>query len=441
MPIERSLLARWLEGERNGALAGALDFTDEEREALGKYWPVLARPSQLPPPGDWSIWLILAGRGFGKTRAGAEWVKAVAQTEPDARIALIGANLGDARRVMVEGQSGLLAVSDPVEPPVWLPSLRRLEWANGAVAMLYSAADPESLRGPEHSHGWCDELAKWDNAGNAAENAWMNYQMGLRLGRRPRTLVTTTPRAVPLLKSLMQAKDIVIARGRTADNADNLAAGFVERMHALYGDTALGRQELGGEYLDEPEGALWTRSLIEARRVETIAPDALMRILVSVDPPASATGDACGIIAAGIDKAGRGFVLADATVEKSSPEGWARAAGRLAEAWQADAIVAEANMGGAMVESVMRAAGIELPIRLVHASRGKTARAEPVAALYEAGRVFHAGLFGALEDQLCGMMAGGDYQGPGRSPDRADALVWAMTELILGRRGNPRIRR
>lgn len=439
MSGERSLLDRWSEIDGEGGLADAFNLSDAEWQALQAHWPVLARPSQLPLPGDWTNWLILAGRGFGKTRAGAEWVKAVAEGNGGARIALIAANLGEARRIMVEGRSGLLSVS-VAAPPLWLPSLRRLEWENGATAMLYSAADPESLRGPEHSHGWCDELAKWEHNNGAAEAAWDNYQMGLRLGDNPRTLITTTPRNMPLLRMLLASEGLALVRGRTQDNEANLSPGFMTRMRALYGSSSLGRQELDGELLDEPEGALWTRALIERQRIKPTHLPELGRIIVAVDPPASATGDACGLVVAGSDGAGRGFILADGTVEKQSPEGWARAASGLAEHWRADALIAEANMGGAMVESVLRAAGIALPVRLVHARRGKVARAEPVAALYEAGRVFHAGLFGALEDQLCGMMTGGDYAGPGRSPDRADALVWAMTELILGRGGAPRIR-
>ena len=439
MPPERSLLSRWIDVDNEGDISNALKLSERERLALLSYWPMLARPSQLPPAGDWANWLILAGRGFGKTRAGAEWVRTVAEADPQARVALIAANLGEARRIMVEGQSGVLAVSG-AEPPLWLPSLRRIEWTNGARAMLYSAADPESLRGPEHSHGWCDELAKWDQSNGAAQSAWDNYQMGLRLGDDPRTLITTTPRNVALLRKLLLSDRLALVKGRTADNIRNLPTGFVQRMQALYGNSALGRQEIDGMLLDEPEGALWTRMLLERQRMPSVANDKLVQIVVAVDPPASATGDACGLIVAGRDDSMRGFILADGSVEKASPETWARAAASLAEHWQADMIVAEANMGGAMVESVLRAAGIDLRVRLVHASRGKTVRAEPVAALYEAGRVFHAGMFGPLEDQLCGLMAGGGYQGPGRSPDRADALVWAVTELLLGRRGSPRIR-
>ncbi len=437
-PKSTSLYERWIAIDSDRKLAASLALNAAEEAALASFWPMLARPAQLAPDGNWANWLILAGRGFGKTRAGAEWVRGIAEADPAARIALIAANLGEARRIMVEGQSGLLAVSQPA-PPLWLPSLRRLEWPNGAVATLYSAADPESLRGPEHSHGWCDELAKWDNAHAAAQQTWDNYQMGLRLGLKQRTLITTTPRNMPLLRKLLASEGLALTKGRTADNAANLPEDFMARMLVQYGESQLGRQELGGELLEEADGALWSRKLLAERRVAAVDPERLTRILVAIDPPASKAGDACGLIVAGTDKSGACIILADGTVRGQSPEGWARAAAGLVESWQADCLIAEANMGGDMVRSVLQAAGIKLAVKLVHASRGKTARAEPVAALYEAGRVFHAGLFAELEDQLCGMMAGGDYQGPGRSPDRADALVWAVSELMLKISGKPRI--
>lgn len=412
-------------------------LNDEERKELAHHWRLWARTEQLPPPGDWRLWLILAGRGFGKTRAGAEWVREVA-LDPDARIALVGASLGEARAVMVEGESGLLAISPPRRRPRFEPSLRRLTWPNGAQAVLYSAGEPESLRGPQHSHAWCDEVAKWDNAGNRATSAWDNLLMGLRLGEAPRVLGTTTPRAVPLLQRLLGEDDCVVTRGRTDDNAANLPARFLRDMRRSYGKSLLGRQELDGEMVADLPGALWTRALLEACR-ETSASAGAARTVVGVDPPASANGDACGIIVAAVGDDGVGRVLADCSLARPSPERWARAVARAAESWSADRVVAEANQGGAMVESVLRAADLSLPLRLVHASKGKAARAEPVAALYEAGRVRHCGLFPQLEDELCGIMAGGGYEGPGRSPDRADALVWAMTELMLGRAPRPRV--
>lgn len=268
--------------------------------------------------------------------------------------------------------------------------------------------------------------------------AWDNLVMGLRLGECPRILATTTPRAVPLLQRLLAEPDVAITRGRTEDNADHLPPRFLRDVRRAYGKSLLGRQELDGELVADLSGALWTRALLEDCR-EAAATSPPVRAVVGVDPPASAGGDACGIIVVALGEDGVARVLADASLQKPSPERWARAVARTAEAWRADRVVAEANQGGAMVASVLRAADVALPLRLVHASRGKVARAEPVAALYEAGRVRHAGCFPALEDELCGLIAGGDYQGPGRSPDRADALVWALTELMLGRRGEPRV--
>ena len=432
---------RWLlRLEPEERLAAIATLSEEEQKELEHHWRLFARPEQLPPRGDWRIWLIMAGRGFGKTRAGAEWVRTLAKRHPDARIALVGGSLGEARAVMVEGESGLLAVSPPGRQPRFEPSLRRVTWPNGAQATLYSAQEPESLRGPQHSHAWCDEIAKWDNSGGKAIKAWDNLLLGLRLGERPRTLATTTPRAVPLLRRLLdeEKEDVAVTRGRTEDNAGNLPERFVRDIRRTFGKSLLGRQELDGELVADLPGALWTRGLLEECR-EPAASSPPARVVIGVDPPASATGDACGIIVAALGEDGIGRVLADASLQKPSPERWARAVAKAAQGWSADRIVAEANQGGAMVASVLRAADIALPLKLVHASTGKAARAEPVAALYEAGRVRHAGVFPALEDELCGLMAGGGYEGPTRSPDRADALVWALTELMLNRPARPRV--
>ena len=418
---------------------------EAERHELRHHWELWARRDQLPPPGDWSAWLVCAGRGFGKTRAGAEWVREIAKRDPRARIALVGASLAEARAVMVEGESGILACSPPHRCPVYEPSLRRLTWPNGALATLYSAAEPESLRGPQHTHAWCDEIAKWDMAGERATRAWDNLALGLRLGERPRALATTTPRPVPLLLRLLAGKEtgeVAVTRGTTLDNRPNLPDRFVQAIESQFGGTSFARQELGGELLDEVDGALWSRALLERCRMAqagAVLPDDPVRVVVGVAPPAGTRGDACGIAVAALMPGGGALVLADCSVEGASPEGWARAVADAARAWDADRVVAEANQGGAMVASVLHAADLSLPLRLVHASRGKAARAEPVAALYESGRVRHAGLFAQLEDQMCGLMAGGRYQGPGRSPDRADALVWALTELMLSRRARPRI--
>ena len=411
-----------------------------ERREFRSHWRLWARTSQLAPPGDWRTWLVMAGRGFGKTRAGSEWVRSLADADPAARIALVAASLGEARAIMVEGESGLLAVCPDSHFPVFEPSLKRLTWPNGAQAALYSAQEPESLRGPQHSHVWCDEIAKWDNVSTKAVQTWDNLLLGLRLGTDPRLMATTTPRAVALVRRLNDAAhgDVIVTRGSTEDNRYNLPPQYISDIRREYGQTLLGRQELDGELITDVAGALWSRALIESSR-EASAASPAVRVVVAVDPPASANGDACGIIVCALGEDGIARVLADASVEKPSPERWARAVAVTAAAWSADRVVAEANQGGAMVGSVLRAAEIALPIKLVHAARGKVARAEPVAALYEAGRVRHAGIFPKLEDELCGLIAGGRYEGPGRSPDRADALVWGLSELMLGRRGEPRV--
>ncbi|MEL7217007.1 MAG: terminase family protein [Pseudomonadota bacterium] len=426
-------------------MADALD--DAERAEFDFHWALNARDAQLPPIGDWRIWLIMAGRGFGKTRAGAEWVRIVAETHSEARIALVSSSLAEGRAVMVEGESGIIACSPPDRQPLFEPSLRRLRWPNGAQAQLFSAAEPESLRGPQHSHSWCDEVGKWPLAHDRATRCWDNLLMGLRLGGKPQIAVTTTPRAVPLVKRLLDQEDsgdAVVTRGSTYDNAANLPRRFLDAVEAEFSGSQLARQEIGGELLSDIEGALWSRSLLEQVRETAPCPDH-RRVIVAVDPPASADGDECGIIVAALGEDGIGRVLADCTIAGVQPEGWARAVANAAEQWEADRVIAEANQGGSMVESVLRAARNNLPIKLVHASRGKLARAEPVAALYAANRVRHRGAFPQLEDQLCGLMIGGHYAGPttggGRSPDRADALVWAFTELMLGRFARPSVRK
>ncbi|WP_235901255.1 DNA-packaging protein [Pontixanthobacter aquaemixtae] len=397
-----------------------------------------AHPGQLPPSGDWRVWLVMGGRGFGKTRAGAEWVRSIAESDPFARIALVATSLGEARSVMVEGESGLIACSPAGQRPKFEPSLHRLRWPNGAQAILYSAAEPESLRGPQHSHAWCDEIGKWPQAHDRAGQCWNNLTLGLRLGKEQRIVATTTPRNTALVRRLIDSENTAISGGPTRDNALNLPQTFLTAMEQEFGNSLLARQELGGELIEEIEGALWSRALLERSRADAAVAD-YVRIVVAVDPPASSDGDECGIVVAGLRNDGSSVVLADCSVSKASPERWARAVADAAQIWAADRVVAEANQGGAMVASVLRAAEISLPLKLVHASRGKAARAEPVAALYEAGRVKHCGTFAALEDQMCALMAGGGYEGPGRSADRADALVWALTELMLGQQARPRI--
>jgi phage terminase large subunit-like protein len=420
-------------------LSEELDQT--QKNDFDYLWDYVARQNQLAPPGDWRVWMIMAGRGFGKTRAGAEWVRMIADSNPDARIALVSSSLAEARAVMVEGESGLLAICRPGHKPQFEPSLHRIRFENGAQAQLFSAAEPEALRGPQHSHAWCDEIGKWPLANERAARCWDNLMLGLRLGEDPRIAVTTTPRAVPLVKRLVaqaaKGEEVVVTHGKTGDN-DRLPDRFHDAINSEYAGTLLARQEMEGELLEDIEGALWTRSLLEQSREAGAVPEAT-RIVVAVDPPASANGDECGIIVAALGADGIARVVADCSLGGASPADWAKRVAETAQEWQADRVVAEANQGGAMVETVLRAADQALPVKLVHASRGKVARAEPVAALYAAGRVRHVGVFARLEDQLCGLLVGGTYAGPGSSPDRADALVWAMSELLLGRRGRPSI--
>jgi phage terminase large subunit-like protein len=433
-----SLAEELLKLERAERLVRLNDMDHRQRLRLLPYWRLWAHEGQLAPESDWHTWIIMAGRGYGKTRAGAEWVRSIAESDPTARIALVGDSLGEARRVMVEGPGGLLAIGRAKLRPVFEPSKRQLTWPSGAVATLYSAGEPESLRGPQHSHAWADELAKWSQSHGRAEAAWDNLLLGLRLGNAPRVVATTTPRAVALLRRLLKQPGVAVTRGTTADNKDHLAAGFYRAVKARFGRSLLARQELYGELIEEIEGALWSRALLEDCREEAAGCEPT-RTVIGVDPPASSGGDACGIVVCALGADGVARVLADCSVRKPTPERWARAVAGAARVWSADRVVAEANQGGEMVRSVLRAADVALPLKLVHASKGKAARAEPVAALYEAGRVKHAGQFPELEDQLCGFMSGGVYEGPGRSPDRADALVWAMTELMLGRKREPRV--
>lgn len=402
----------------------------EARELLVR-WSFWAHHGQAAPDHEWRVWLIRAGRGFGKTRAGAEWVSAYARAVPDAKIALVGGSWKEVRQVMIDGPSGLFAVARTGEKLRYWSGSGQLFFPSGAMAQVYSANAPESLRGPEHHAAWCDELAKWRYPAT-----WDNLVMGLRGGDDPRVLVTTTPRKSETMHKVLAAQGLVVTQGKSGDNP-HLPDAFLGAMLADYGGTRLGRQELDGELLEDVEGALWTRAMLEACRV-AVAP-ALVRVVVGVDPPASATGDACGIVACGVDAAGIGYVLGDASVAGLSPEGWARAVADCAALHGADRVVAEKNNGGDMVRSVLAAADSALPVKLVHASRGKVARAEPVAAKYELGRVKHVGAFPALEDELAGLQVGGGYAGPGGSPDRADACVWALTELLLRGRGRARI--
>nr|WP_238858384.1 terminase family protein [Faunimonas pinastri] len=395
----------------------------------------------MPPDGDWTTWMLLGGRGAGKTRAGAEWIRGMAlglppfSAAPVGRIALVGETLGDVREVMVDGISGLLAIHPPGERPQWSTSRRRLEWPNGSIAQAFSSEDPESLRGPQFGAAWCDELAKW----RYAEETWDMLQFGLRLGDRPRQVVTSTPRPIPLLKRLIEDPATVISRAGTDANREHLAAAFLTAVTERYGGTRLGRQELAGEIINDRPDALWQRDRLEALRVKS-APD-LVRVVVGVDPPATSgeRADACGIVAVGIAADGTGYVLADASMQGLSPAGWARRAVDLCHRLDADRIVAEVNQGGDMVEALIRQADESVSVTKVRATRGKWLRAEPVAALYEQGRMRHVGAFPALEDEMCDFSLGG--LSSGRSPDRLDALVWATTSLMLGREAEVRLRR
>ena len=399
-------------------------------DAMFETW---SHDGQIAPSAEgWRVWLMLAGRGFGKTRAGAEWILRLGNG-PSRRIALVGASIDEARSVMVEGPSGLLSIARRHRLKLkWEPSLNRLSWPRGSVAQLFSGDHPDGLRGPEHDFAWADELAKW----RRVEAAWTNLQMGLRRGVRPRALVTTTPKSMAVLTQLRKDPWTVETGGKTGDNL-SLPKHFIEVMTATYAGTRLGRQEMDGEYMAEAEGSLFPRDLIERCRAD--APDRFDRIVVGVDPPITTDGDACGIVVAGRE-GGNLYVLADCTLSGASPERWARAVAGAYAAWGASHVVAEANQGGAMVASVLRGADASLPVRLVHASQGKSARAEPVAARFEAGRAWFAGVFPELEAELAGLGVGGAYDGPGRSPDRADACVWALTELSETKSGMPRIR-
>ena len=474
-PAERAALVRGLPDELAGAAL----------RAFGEW----AHGGQMAPAGDWRTWVLMAGRGFGKTRAGAEWVLERVRGEespsrlregsgvgegartglahprplplaggeelgqasrlPQAggepvRIALVAATVGEARRVMVEGASGILACARPGEIVDWSPSRGELVLAGGAVATLFSGANPEALRGPQHHLAWCDELAKWRHP----QAAWDMLQLGLRCGELPRALVTTTPRGgCAALGRILASDGTVLTRGTSRDNP-HLPAAFLRAVEAAYGGTRMGREEIDGELLDDIAGSLWPVALLEASRGPAPAAEDLVRVVVGVDPPASAEGT-CGIVACGLDRDGVGWVLGDHSQGGLSPEGWARKVAAAVETHAADRVIAEKNQGGEMVLSVLRAAGIVLPVTMASASQSKPARAEPVAGLFECGRARLAGRFPELEEQL-GRLVPVGYAGAGRStarqaggagsPDRADAMVWALWALLIAPRSEPRVR-
>ena len=404
-----------------------------ERDAIHLLhsWRFWARDDQLPPDGDWRTWLFLGGRGAGKTRAGAEWVRAQVKAGRR-RIALVAPTFSDVREVMVSGPSGFLNIGEEQDRPRYEASRHRLVWPDGAIAYGFSSEDPDGLRGPQFDCAWADEFAAWTRPQETLDM----LGLGLRLGEDPRLMITTTPRPLPALKALLTQAGVGISHAATDANAPNLAPGFVAAMTERYGASRLARQELEGVLIDDPEGALWTRGLIDqALTLSEFEPE---RVVVAVDPPASATGDECGIIAAGASGQGREarlVILKDASFQ-ARPEDWAARVAETFDALDADAVIAEANQGGDMVRAVLQAAAPDLPVRLVHASRGKRARAEPVAALYARGRVRHAVRMPALEDQMCSFGAP-DQSG---SPDRVDALVWAIAALTPSA-ASPRLRR
>ena len=412
------------------------DLTEGELLALPFMFDFWAMPHQLPPEGTWRSWVIMGGRGAGKTRAGAEWVRAqVEGSRPNdsgrcRRIALVGETLDQVREVMVFGDSGILACSPPDRRPEWHATRRMLLWPNGATAQAFSAHDPESLRGPQFDGAWVDELAKWKKG----HDTWDMLQFALRLGDDPRVCVTTTPRNVGVLKDLLKMSSTVVTHAPTEANAANLATSFLEEVRIRYAGSRLSRQELDGILVEDAEGALWTGALLEGARVSTL-PE-MDRIVVAIDPATTSSegSDACGIMVVGAVTRGpvqdwQAFVLEDASTTGLGPFQWAGHALAAMRRWDADRLVVEVNQGGDMIEALVRQIDPLVPFRKLHASRSKGARAEPVAALYEQGRVFHHGDLGDLEDQMCAMTAQG-YAGKG-SPDRLDALVWALHELII----------
>jgi phage terminase large subunit-like protein len=425
--------------------SAALRSLEDERVARLAYtWEGWARDDQLAPAATatgapWRTWLVLGGRGAGKTRTGAEWVRARAVGPPHSlqrarRIALVGETIGQVRSVMIEGLSGLLSIHPAAERPHFEVSRNQLAWPNGTIAQLFAADDPDSLRGPQFDAAWCDELCKW----RRPERAWDNLQFALRLGSLPQCVVTTTPRPIALLTAIMKDEATVTDRSRTADNAANLAPAFLAEMQRRYADTPIGRQELEGEIVEDRMTGLWKRHWLSQARL-TARPE-LRRIVVAVDPPVTSTAgaDSCGIVIAGLGVDGRGYVIGDRTIQGRDPATWAHAAVAAYHDYQADRIVVETNQGGDLVVLVFKGIDANLPVKKVYASRGKYLRAEPISVLYAEGRIAHVGEFPELERQMCDFAA--DGLSNGKSPDRLDALVWALTELMLTSQRKPIVR-
>ena len=389
-----------------------------------------ARPNQIAPDGNWTTWLILAGRGFGKTRTGAEWIRERVESGMSKRIALIGKTPADVRDVMIEGESGLLNISPPYNMPTYEPSKRRLTWDNGAIAQTFSSYEPDQLRGSQFDTAWADEMASWEYP----EETWDNLMFALRLGEKPQVCVTTTPRPLQLLINLRDAKTTVLTKGTSYDNRENLNQQFFDSILSKYKNTRLGMQEIYAEILEESDNAMWKREWLDEGRLE-VGPGDLERVVVAIDPAVTSkkTSDETGIIVAGKDSEGKFYVLNDSSA-RYTPSAWSEKAIMLYNQYQCDKIIAEVNNGGQLVEHTLRTQSENVPYKSVHASRGKRTRAEPIASLYEQNKVHHIDSFERLENQLCNWEANsGDP-----SPDRLDALVWALTELSGS--GNPSIR-
>ena len=387
-------------------------------------WLEDARENQIPPEGDWLTWLIMSGRGWGKTRTGAEWIAHHAITQDRTRWAVVAPTFADARDTCAEGESGLINILNRYKALAnWNRSIGEILLTNGSRIKLFSAEEPDRLRGPQHHGAWCDELAAW-----VRPEAYDQLQFGLRLGERPQTVITTTPKPVPLLKNLLKRDNAVITRGSTYENRANLASTALAELEARYGNTRLGRQELQGELLEDMEGALWTRAWIEDKRLEPKDMPPLYRIVVAIDPAVTSNEDSdeTGIVVAGATSEGHFYVLEDATL-KATPDGWGRRAVQAFNDWSADKIIAETNNGGDMIIATIQQVDRLVPVKKVVASRGKQLRAEPISALYEQGRVHHVGMFSKLEDQMVTWTPESR-----QSPDRLDALVWALTELKDG---------
>jgi phage terminase large subunit-like protein len=406
-------------------------LSEEEALSLLYHWESWARPNQLPPSGDWATWLCLAGRGFGKTRVGAEWVRWNVEHHPnkkELRIALVAPTDGDARKVMVEGESGILAVCPPWNKPSYNPSNRQVTWPSGALATTYSAEEPDRLRGPQHHIAWGDEIAAWKKA-----ETLDNLMFGLRLGSRVQKCFTTTPRPKNIVRAIRDEPSTVVTVGSTFDNAANLAPSFLRDIRKKYEGTRLGRQEIYAEILEDTPGALWNRALIERLRVDGV-PCELKRVVIGVDPAVTSgeNSDSTGIVVVGLGTNNHSYVLRDLTC-KLPPIGWATRVVNASTHYQADRVVCEVNNGGDLVENNLRTVAPYLPYKSVHASRGKRVRAEPIASLYEQGYIHHLRdpenphHLSDMEDQMCNFVP--DQMDA--SPDNMDALVWALTEIYL----------